>query len=249
MTIFMASFVFVVLAEMGDKTQLLAMAFATRYPANTVLAGVLVATLLNHLLAVVLGSWLTNFVPFDSIQIAASASFIFFGLWTLHGDKLEGEDKKYKFSPFWTVAVAFFFAEMGDKTQLATVALAAKYHTILPVWMGTTAGMMVADAFGIIVGVVLGKKIPERFVKWFAAAIFILFGIVGLYDSLPESLLTPPVMAEGLLIVVLLIVLVVRLNHHRKSQWNKIVKKMSHREGKHERKHHQLDHKEKEVET
>ena len=242
MTVFIASFLFVVLAEMGDKTQLLAMAFATRFPAKTVLAGVLAATLLNHLLAVVLGSWLTEIVPLSVIQVAASASFILFGLWTLRGDKLEGEDKKYRFSPFWTVTVAFFFAEMGDKTQLATVALAAKYQSILPIWMGTTAGMMVADAFGIIVGVVLGKKIPERFVKWFAATIFILFGIIGLYDSLPERLLTAPVMAGGLLGIVLLVGLVVRLNHHRKSQWNKIVKKMSHRE----RKHHQLSHEEAE---
>ncbi len=238
MTVFVASFLFVVLAEMGDKTQLLAMAFATRYPAKTVLAGVLVATLLNHLLAVVLGSWLTNFVPLDVIQIAASASFILFGLWTLRGDKLEGEDKKYRFSPFWTVAVAFFFAEMGDKTQLATVALAAKYHTILPIWMGTTAGMMVADAFGIIVGVVLGKKIPERFVKWFAATIFILFGIAGLYDSLPESLLTVPVAAGGLLLIVLLTGLVAGLNYHRKSQWNKIVRKVSHGEDEHRHANH-----------
>ena len=161
MTVFIASFLFVVLAEMGDKTQLLAMAFAARFPAKTVLAGVLVATLLNHLLAVVLGNWLTSVVPFDGIQIAAAASFILFGLWTLRGDRLEGEDKKYAFSPFWTVAVAFFFAEMGDKTQLATVALAAKYHSILPIWMGTTAGMMVADAFGIIVGVVHGEEDPR----------------------------------------------------------------------------------------
>lgn len=209
MKIFIASFLFVVLAEMGDKTQLLAMAFACRYPAKTVLAGVLVATLVNHLLAVVVGSWLTNIVPLDTIQIAASASFILFGLWTLRGDRLEGEDKKFKFSPFWTVAVAFFFAEMGDKTQLATVALAAKYQSILPIWMGTTAAMLVADAFGIIVGVVLGKKIPERFVKWFAAVIFILFGIIGLYDSLPERYLTPPAMAAGLLFVVALAVVVV----------------------------------------
>jgi putative Ca2+/H+ antiporter (TMEM165/GDT1 family) len=206
--IFIASFLFVVLAEMGDKTQLLAMAFACRYPAKTVLAGVLVATLVNHLLAVVVGSWLTNIVPLDTIQIAASASFILFGLWTLRGDRLEGEDKKFKFSPFWTVAVAFFFAEMGDKTQLATVALAAKYQSILPIWMGTTAAMLVADAFGIIVGVVLGKKIPERFVKWFAAVIFILFGIIGLYDSLPERFLTPPAMAAGLFFVVALAVVV-----------------------------------------
>jgi len=207
--IFIASFLFVVLAEMGDKTQLLAMAFACRYPAKTVLAGVLVATLVNHLLAVVVGSWLTNIVPLDTIQIAASASFILFGLWTLRGDRLEGEDKKFKFSPFWTVAVAFFFAEMGDKTQLATVALAAKYQSILPIWMGTTAAMLVADAFGIIVGVVLGKKIPERFLKWFAAVIFILFGIIGLYDSLPERFLTPPAMAAGLFFVVALAVVVV----------------------------------------
>ena len=137
-------------------------------------------------------------------------------------------------------AVAFFFAEMGDKTQLATVALAAKYHTILPIWMGTTAGMMVADAFGIIVGVVLGKKIPERFVKWFAATIFILFGIAGLYDSLPESLLTVPAAAGGLLLIVLLTGLVAGLNYRRKSQWNKIVRKVSH--GEHER--HRLRHKE-----
>jgi putative Ca2+/H+ antiporter (TMEM165/GDT1 family) len=239
MTVFFASFLFVVLAEMGDKTQLLAMAFATRYPAKTVLAGVLVATLLNHLLAVVMGSWLTNIVPLSVIQIAASASFILFGLWTLRGDKLEGEDRRYKFSPFWTVAVAFFFAEMGDKTQLATVALAAKYQSIIPIWMGTTVGMLMADAFGIIVGVVMGKRIPERFVKWFAAAIFILFGIAGLYDSLPESVLTPPAIVGGLSLIVLLVGLVVGMDH-RKSQWNKIVRKMLRRE----RKHHRFGHKE-----
>ena len=217
MKIFIASFLFVVLAEMGDKTQLLAMAFACRYPAKTVLAGVLVATLVNHLLAVVVGSWLTNIVPLDTIQIAASASFILFGLWTLRGDRLEGEDKNFKFSPFWTVAVAFFFAEMGDKTQLATVALAAKYRSILPIWMGTTAAMLVADAFGIIVGVVLGKKIPERFVKWFAAVIFILFGIIGLYDSLPERFLTPPAMAAGLFFVVALVFVVVWQGRRREA--------------------------------
>jgi putative Ca2+/H+ antiporter (TMEM165/GDT1 family) len=215
MKIFIASFLFVFLAEMGDKTQLLAMAFAARFPAKTVLAGVLVATLVNHLLAVVAGNWLTNIVPLDYIQIAASASFILFGLWTLRGDQLEGEDKKYKFSPFWTVAVAFFFAEMGDKTQLATVALAAKYQTIIPIWLGTTAAMLAADAFGIIVGVVLGKRIPERFVKWFAAVIFILFGIIGLYDSIPERFLTPTVMAGGIFFILVLVGLVVWRNRRR----------------------------------
>lgn len=85
-------------------------------------------------------------------------------------------------SPFWTVAVAFFLAEMGDKTQLATVALAAQFQSLIPVWLGTTTGMMIADGIGVIVGNVLGKRIPERTVKWVAATIFILFGLVGIYD-------------------------------------------------------------------
>src|SRR5512136_2237618 len=175
MTAFLASLGFVVLAEMGDKTQLLAMAFASRYKWQTVMWGVFVATLVNHLLAVLAGNWLTQFIPMNYIQIAASVSFILFGLWTIKGDSLDNEDKRFNFSPFWTVAIAFFFAEMGDKTQLATVALAAKFHTIIPVWLGTTAAMVIADAIGIGVGVVLGKKIPERQIKWVAACIFIAF--------------------------------------------------------------------------
>ncbi len=184
MTAFFTSLAIVVLAEMGDKTQLLAMAFASRFRWQTVMVGVFAATLANHLFAVVVGNYLTNVVPLDTVKIAASASFILFGLWTIRGDKLEGEDKKFNFSPFWTVAVAFFFAEMGDKTQLATVALAAEFKTVVPVWTGTTAGMLIADAVGIIVGIVLHKTIPEKQIKWFAATVFIAFGAVGLYNTL-----------------------------------------------------------------
>jgi putative Ca2+/H+ antiporter (TMEM165/GDT1 family) len=143
--------------------------------------GVFIATLVNHLLAVLAGNWLTHFIPMRYIQIAVSASFILFGFWTIKGDSLDNEDKRFNFNPFWTVSIAFFLAEMGDKTQLATVALAAKYMSIVPVWLGTTTGMIIADAIGIIIGIVLGKKIPERFVKWFAAIIFIAFGVIGLY--------------------------------------------------------------------
>jgi putative Ca2+/H+ antiporter (TMEM165/GDT1 family) len=130
MTAYLASLGLIVLAEMGDKTQLLAMAFASRYKWQTVMWGVFAATLVNHLLAVVAGNYLTRLMPLCYIQIAAAASFILFGLWTLRGDTLEGEDKRFNYSPFWTVAVAFFFAEMGDKTQLATVALATKSPSI-----------------------------------------------------------------------------------------------------------------------
>lgn len=212
MTAYIASLVFVVLAEMGDKTQLLAMAFASRYRWQTVMWGVFAATLANHLFAVLLGSYLTSVVPLQYIQIAASASFILFGLWTLRGDKLDNEDKRFNLSPFWTVAIAFFFAEMGDKTQLATIALATRYDSIIQVWLGTTSGMLAADAIGIIFGVVLGKKIPERAIKWFAALIFIFFGIAGLYGSLPKHFMTLPIMAGGIAIILLLMCWVIRMN-------------------------------------
>lgn len=191
---------FVALAEMGDKTQLLAMAFATRYKASLVLWAVFVATALNHLLAVALGTYLTNVIPIQYIQIIAAVSFILFGLWTIRGDELNNEDRQFSFSPFWTVAIAFFIAEMGDKTQLATVALAAKYQSLIPVWLGTTTGMLIADAIGIVAGIVIGKKIPERAVKWIAALIFIFFGLAGLYQYLPDFLLTAPNLAAALLI-------------------------------------------------
>jgi putative Ca2+/H+ antiporter (TMEM165/GDT1 family) len=205
MTAFLASLAVVVLAEMGDKTQLLAMAFATQYRWQTVMWGVFAATVFNHLFAVAVGVYLTKFIPIEYVQLAAAASFILFGLWTIRGDELADEDKKTSYNPFWTVAIAFFIAEMGDKTQLATVALAAKFNALLPVWMGSTAGMMVADAIGIIAGIVLGKRIPERTVKWFAALVFIFFGLYGLYENVPQTILTPGVMVATILVTAILI--------------------------------------------
>lgn len=181
-----ASTILVVLAEMGDKTQLLGMAFATRFKATTVLAGVFVATVANHFLAVSLGDYLTQIIPLTYIQIAAAISFVFFGLWTIRGDALEGEDKKDYYSPFWTVTIAFFIAEMGDKTQLASIALAAKYHSLWWVLTGTTLGMMISNLIGILVGVVFGRKIPERAVKTFSASIFILFGYLGMFNYIQD---------------------------------------------------------------
>jgi putative Ca2+/H+ antiporter (TMEM165/GDT1 family) len=197
MTAFFASLAFVVLAEMGDKTQLLAMAFASRFRWQTVMWAVLAATMANHLMAAAAGKWLASVVPLATIKLVAAASFILFGLWTIRGDRLEGEDERYRFSPFWTVAAAFFIAEMGDKTQLATISLAVKYNAIWSVWMGTTAGMMVADAIGIVVGIVMGKHIPERAVKWAAALIFSAFGVYGLWENLPRETWSAPVLVVG----------------------------------------------------
>jgi len=184
MVAFIASLMFVVLAEMGDKTQLLAMAFAARYSAQKVLIAVFLATLLNHSLAVYVGHFLTVVIPMEVISFIAALSFILFGLWTLRGDKLEGEDKKKtKFGPIITVGIAFFLAEMGDKTQLATISLAVEYQNMLSVLLGTTLAMVIADAFGIIAGVVLKKHIPEKTIKWISAGIFILYGLAKLYFS------------------------------------------------------------------
>ncbi len=218
MTAFIASLIFVVLAEMGDKTQLLAMAFACKFRWQTVMWGVFVATAANHLMAAAAGSYLAAIVPMATIKIAAAVSFIIFGLWTIRGDTLEGEDKKYNFGPFWTVTIAFFMAEMGDKTQLATIALAVEYNTIIPVWMGTTIGMVISNGFGIIVGNVMGKHIPERAIKWGAALLFIAFGAYGLYENLPQHLLSPIVIAGSLALIAAAMYVVARLSAGRSPQ-------------------------------
>ncbi|MGI6777523.1 MAG: TMEM165/GDT1 family protein [Acetivibrionales bacterium] len=181
----------VVLAEMGDKTQLLAMAFAAKYRAGKVLLGVIIATVLNHALAVALGSFITRFEPLEIwVQGIASLSFIFFGLWTIRGDKLEGEEnRETRFGAVLTVAIAFFIAELGDKTQLATIALAARFPRYpAAVLAGTTLGMLIADSVGIFIGVVMCKRIPERLVKLISAGAFILFGFIGSYQVAVEKI-------------------------------------------------------------
>lgn len=181
---FLVSLTIVVLAELGDKTQLLAMAFAAKYNWKTVMLGVFAATVANHLVAVLAGVWLGTMIDPKIMEIVAGAAFIIFGLWTIRGDELGDEAEGSGRSPFWTVAIAFFLAEIGDKTQFATITLAADFQMPLPVLCGTTLGMVIADGIGVIAGTVLKKQIPERALKWFAAIIFIAFGVFGLYNAL-----------------------------------------------------------------
>ena len=201
MTAFLMSLSFIFLAELGDKSMLLAMAFATKYSARSVLAGVLCATALNHFLVVALGSYVTDVVSGDTIALVCSAAFIIFGLWTFRGDTITEEDMgTAKATPFFTVMTAFFISEMGDKTQLATLALAAEYKTLLPVWAGSTLGMVLADMVGIVAGLYLGKRIPENAIKCVCGSIFILTGLVGLYEVLPAF--------DGKLLMIMLLALV-----------------------------------------
>jgi len=215
MAAFIASFLFVLLAEMGDKTQLLAMAFATRYSAQKVLIAVFLATAVNHALAVLVGQFLVTVIPLGIISFIASLSFIIFGLWTIRGDRLEGQDKKEsRFGPVLTVGIAFFLAEMGDKTQLATIALAVKYQSMLAVLMGTTLAMVAADAIGIVIGIVLKKHIHEKAIKWSSASIFALFGLLGVYKSLSARLSVMYVFLAILLLGVFTIFAAYRLAKH-----------------------------------
>jgi Ca2+/H+ antiporter, TMEM165/GDT1 family len=203
---FLVSLGVVTLAEMGDKTQLLAMAFAARFRFFHVLMGVFIATVFNHALAVATGNYLTRFQSAEGwIQGLASISFILFGLWTIRGDTLDGEDKKpTRFGPIITVAIAFFIAELGDKTQLATFALAAKFPASpFGILMGTTLGMLIADSIGIGFGVLLCKKIPEKTIKIISAAVFVLFGLYGVFQvSLDRFSLSIPVAAAILVVLI-----------------------------------------------
>ncbi|WP_010243873.1 TMEM165/GDT1 family protein [Acetivibrio cellulolyticus] len=205
---FLAAVGTVVLAEMGDKTQLLAMAFATKYKASKVMIGVFIATVLNHGLAVAVGNFITHFSGAQIwISGIASLSFIFFGLWTIRGDKLEGEENRTtKFGPVATVAFAFFLAEMGDKTQLATIALATKFPTSpAGILIGTTTGMLIADGIGIIIGVVMCKRIPERTIKLVSACLFILFGLIGSFQVAHDDLQ----MGTGAIIAAMAVIIVI----------------------------------------
>lgn len=185
MEAFWLSLVMVFIAELGDKTQLVALTLSTRYNARVVLAGVFVATLLVHLVSVGLGAAAGVLLPTMWIKFVAGLAFIAFGLWTIRGDCLEEEDgvcKRRIASPFMIVATTFFLAELGDKTMLTTVTLAAT-HSVIPVWAGSTIGMVLSDGLAILVGQALGKRLPERAIKIGASCIFFAFGIFSMIEG------------------------------------------------------------------
>ena len=176
-------------AEMGDKSQLVALAFAGRYPVRIVLWGIFVATALVHLFSVAFGELLGLTLPRFWINLAAGLAFIGFGLWTLRGDSLDDDETKaaHRFGPFLTVAISFFLAELGDKTMLATVTLASQYRAFIPVWLGSTVGMVIADGLAIAVGIMAGKRLPERAIQLGAAAIFILSGVATIIGAFQQA--------------------------------------------------------------
>jgi putative Ca2+/H+ antiporter (TMEM165/GDT1 family) len=182
---FLISTGIVALAEIGDKTQLLAFILAARFRKKTpIVLGILVATLANHGFAGALGAWLTSLVSPQTMRWLLGASFIAMAIWTLIPDKLDEDEAKLpRLGVFGATLVAFFLAEMGDKTQIATIALAAQYRDFIYVVGGTTLGMMIANVPAVLLGDRIAHRMPVRLVHGIAAAIFLVLGLAALFGA------------------------------------------------------------------
>ncbi|WP_084964650.1 TMEM165/GDT1 family protein [Thermoactinospora rubra] len=187
MEAFWISLVVIFVAELGDKSQLMALTFATRFKAGPVIAGITIATTAVHLASVALGGAIGQALPTRAITLVAAVAFFGFALWTLRGDELTSEEaskaQKVKRNALIAVTVAFFLSELGDKTMLATITLATQ-HDWLGTWIGSTVGMVAADALAIAVGRLLGRHLPEKVIRYGAAAGFALFGVLLLVQAL-----------------------------------------------------------------
>jgi len=178
-------------AEMGDKTQILAMTFALRYTVSQVLTGVFIGSFINHGLAVLLGAYLSTVIPLHIVRIVASVAFVGFGLWTLaKSDDNDDEEAAKAGNPILTVAMAFLIGELGDKTQLTAIALSSNANFPLFILFGTTLGMVLTSGVGIFVGSKLGERVPEVAMRLASSGVFIFFGVIGLANALPAEFLT-----------------------------------------------------------
>ncbi|MBC8989344.1 TMEM165/GDT1 family protein [Micromonospora chalcea] len=183
------SFGVIFVAELGDKSQLMALTFATRFKTVPVLIGITIATAIVHLASVAIGYGLNAALPTGWISLIAGLAFLGFGAWTLRGDKLTEEEKRKaersSKSAILAVGVAFFLAELGDKTMLATITLATKYGWF-GTWLGSTLGMVAADALAILVGRMLGRHLPERAIRYGAAVLFAICGLWLIFEAVTE---------------------------------------------------------------
>ncbi|GAA4101205.1 TMEM165/GDT1 family protein [Nonomuraea soli] len=187
MEAFWISLVVIFVAELGDKSQLMALTFATRFKAWPVIAGITIATTVVHLGSVAIGGLIGDALPTKAINIVAAVAFFGFALWTLRGDELTDEESQKASrttrNAIIAVTVAFFLSELGDKTMLATITLATQ-HDWVGTWIGSTVGMVAADALAIVVGRMLGKHLPEKIIRYGAAASFAVFGAILLFEAL-----------------------------------------------------------------
>ncbi|MES3041447.1 MAG: TMEM165/GDT1 family protein [Pseudomonadota bacterium] len=185
MEAFFVSTGIVALAEIGDKTQLLAFILAARFRKPVpIILGILVATLLNHGLAGALGAWITTQLSPESLRYGLGISFLAMAAWILVPDKIDdAEARLSRFGIFATTLTTFFLAEIGDKTQIATIMLAAQYQSLLAVVLGTTAGMMLANVPAVLLGDRIANTLPTRWIHGVAAAIFAVLGVATLLGA------------------------------------------------------------------
>ncbi len=201
------SFGVIFVAELGDKSQLMAMTFALRHRWWVVLGGITAATAAVHLISVGVGHYLGAALPTHLLGILAGVAFVLFGLWTLRGDRLSDDEatraERSTAPAFLAVTSAFLLAELGDKTMLATVTLAADNDWV-GVWIGSTLGMVAADALAILLGAVAGKHLPERLIQLVAAALFLVFGVYmlvdGVFPAVPDAAVAGIAVAAVLLL-------------------------------------------------
>ncbi|WP_374612966.1 TMEM165/GDT1 family protein [Sphingorhabdus sp.] len=180
MEAFLTSTAIVAFAEIGDKTMLLAILLATRFRQPLpIILGILAATLLNHALAAFAGQQVAGLLDAPWFRWAVALGFVAMALWTLVPDKIDDDagEVSHKGSVFLTTTIAFFLVEMGDKTQIATVALGAQYQSVLTVAAGTTLGMMIANVPAVYLGEELVKRVPLNVMRWIAAGLFLALGV------------------------------------------------------------------------
>lgn len=181
MDAFWLSFGIIFVAELGDKSQLMALAFSARYRALPILIGITIATAVVHAFSVLLGGAVGVALPTSAISVVAGLAFFGFAAWTLRGDRLDEDEtaraQRSTRSAILAASAAFFLAELGDKTMLATIALATREGSF-GTWLGSTLGMVAADALAIVVGKQLGARLPEQIVKIGAAIAFVVFGVI-----------------------------------------------------------------------
>ncbi|MFJ1574205.1 TMEM165/GDT1 family protein [Pseudomonas sp. S07E 245] len=180
----------VALAEIGDKTQLLALILAARFRKPwPIIAGIVVATLANHAAAGAVGAWVSGFFTESVLHWVLAASFVATALWTLVPDKMDDDESSAarRFGPFVTTLIAFFLAEIGDKTQVATVMLAAQYPHLIMVIIGTTLGMLIANVPVVLAGNFAAEKLPLTLIRRLAATAFVVLAIVAVYSAMKSS--------------------------------------------------------------
>lgn len=217
---FLQAFILVFVAEMGDKSQLLSLAFATKYKLQTVMLGIAIGIGLNHGLAILLGSLISEFLDLQYIKFFASVIFILFGLSSLKIDFDEDEEeRRFKdLGPTFTIAGTFFLGELGDKTQIIAMTMGAVSENKFVIFLATFSSMMLVSLIGIMVGRFLKKKIPEVTMNIIASGLFLFFGLAGMYNSFKEFGISYLYLGIVAAFLILAIILIVKRNEKEKDK-------------------------------